>query len=72
MGSQRIGHDLATEQQRRIESSLKTLNNNLEEAGVLFPVAERLQVPEEEMTQWCLWATETQSASKSFLYLNPA
>ena len=72
MGSQRIRHDSATEQQQRIESSLKTLNDNLEEAGVLFPVAERLQVPEEEMTQWCLWAAEATERLKEFPVPKPS
>ena len=39
---------------------------NLEEAAVLFPIAERLQVPKEEMTQWCLWAAEATEHLKEF------
>ena len=44
----------------------------LEEAGVLFPVAERLQVPGEEMTQWCLWAAEATERLKEFPVPKPS
>ena len=51
-----------------MESSPREVLGGLKTRGgwVLLLVAERLQVPKKEMTQWCLWAAEATESLKEF------